>query len=141
MRMNKRDQSGDYVKNKDLKLELITYKQTGIVSERLGGMLMTIARNYCTKGNFSGYTWKQDMISDAVLSCMKYMKNFNEEKSSNAFAYITKICHNAFIAHIKKQNKHSEIKDICYNEFQEYSRQYESPHADVMAMNYEKMKR
>jgi len=104
-----------YLNNKNLLEELILYKKTGKISEELGGMFIQVASNLSKKGNFSGYTWKKDMVDDAVFTCVKYSKNFNEEKSTNAFAYITQICYNAFRNYIKKQKKHSNIKQHLYD--------------------------
>jgi hypothetical protein len=112
--------SENYVKNDELLKEIIIFKSVGHASEQLGMMLMKIAAHYSSKGSFSGYTWVSDMRSDAVLTCLKYLKNFDPQKSSNAFAYVTQICKNAFKAFIKNQNKHGEIKDICYNSYQNF---------------------
>ncbi|HRR48401.1 MAG TPA: sigma factor [Bacteroidales bacterium] len=114
--MSKKDDNY-YIKNSDLLAEIVVYKTKGRASEELGKMLLTIAENFSSKGSFAGYTWKKDMISEAVLTCLKYLKNFDEDKSQNAFAYITQICKNAFLTYIKEQNKHSDIKDICYREY------------------------
>jgi len=103
-----------YVNNKDLLKEVIDFKKKGIASNALALMLINIAKRYSSKGSFARYTWREDMVSEAVLTCIKYLKNFNSEKSDNAFAYVTQICKNSFKAYIKKQTKHKEIKDICY---------------------------
>lgn len=112
--MKEKNVNSYYVKNADLLAEIIIFKKTGIANNKLGLMLLTIANNYTTKGNFIGYTWKNDMVGDAMLTCLKYLKNFKPERSSNAFAYVTQICKNSFKAHIKEQKKHSAIKDRCY---------------------------
>jgi len=105
-----------YVRNKDLLPKVEDYKESGVISEELGKMVFQIASNYSNKGSFASYTWKEDMIMEAVLTCFKYMHNFDptKQKQPNPFAYFTTIIHNAFINYIRKQNKHSEIKDICY---------------------------
>lgn len=103
-----------YVRNADLIPEIEKYNETGVISEELGGMLLLIAKNLSNKGNFINYTWKDDMIQEAALTCCKYLKNFNLEKSKNPFAYITTICHHAFVNYINKQKKHSGIKDECF---------------------------
>ena len=119
-----------YIKNKDLLLEIKKYIETcrwdengkyiegsGIVHEELGRMIITIAKNFSTKPNFSGYTWKNDMVGEAVLTCVKYIHNFkvNTDRPPNPFAYITTICYNSFVNYIKKQKNHSIIKDTLYN--------------------------
>jgi DNA-directed RNA polymerase specialized sigma subunit len=132
-----------YVTNKELLPEIIAFKKTwseedkkGEPSEELGRMILLIATRYADKGNFTNYTWKDDMIGDAVLTCLKYIKNFNPEKSQNPFAYITTICRNAFINHIKKQHRHSEIKDVCYNSHEIL---YDGPVYLCKAINYQKL--
>lgn len=103
-----------YLNNANLLEELKKYKESGKYSEGLGGMFMQVATNLSNKSNFIGYSWKDEMISEAVLTCIKYSKNFNPEKSKNAFAYITQICYNAFRNYIKKQKKHSTMKQQLY---------------------------
>jgi hypothetical protein len=107
--------SKNYISNDDLLKEIIKYKESKVISEELGRMLLAIATNYSTKGNFVGYTWRADMCGDALLTCIKYLNNFDPKKSTNAFGYITQICKNSFKLYIKEQHKHSKIKDMCYN--------------------------
>jgi len=109
-----------YVNNKDLLVELKKYKDTKHITEELGGMIFEIAKNFASKGSYSGYTWKEDMISEAVLTCLRYMHNFDAKKYKypNPFAYFTTIIYHSFLNYIKKQKKHSEIKDICYKKIQ-----------------------
>ena len=118
----------NYVDNKQLTVALTAYVKScehdedgkfiegsGDFSNELGEMILLIAKNLSNKGNFANYTWKDDMVSEAILTCVKYCHNYNYEKSSNGFSYITQICRNAFINYIQKQNRHSTIKDTCYN--------------------------
>ena len=90
------------------------------MSERLGEMILMIARNYATKGSYAGYTWVEDFIAEAALTCVRYLKSFDENRyvDPNPFAYITTICRNAFIAYIRAQKKHSAIKGELYFEGQ-----------------------
>lgn len=105
-----------YISNKDLLPEVLKFKETGEVSEELGNMLLHMGYKYATKGNFANYTWKDDMVQQSIEICLNYLKNFdpNKQKKPNPFAYITTIFKNAFINYIKKQGRHSVIKDICY---------------------------
>ena len=110
----------EYIKNEDIMPLIFEYRATGQISDDLGDALLIIARNYANKGNFHGYTWKEDMVSEAVLTCIKYMHNFDPMRYSkpNPFAYFTSIIRNAFLNYIRKQKKHSEIKDWCYNHYE-----------------------
>jgi DNA-directed RNA polymerase specialized sigma subunit len=132
-----------YVTNKELLPEVEAYRESwdeeekkGEPSEELGRMILLIATRYAEKGNFANYTWKEDMIGDAVLTCIKYLKNFNSEKSKNPFAYITTICRHAFINHIKKQHKHSDIKDVCHKRHEIL---FEGPVYLCKAINYQRL--
>ena len=108
------------------------------MSESLGKMLLSISTHYSTKSNFSGYTWKQDMISESVFTCVKYLKNFKPEKSTNAFAYVTQIIKNSFKLYITDQKKHSKIKDICYKGFELYQTENRDViHYTQKSLNYE----
>lgn len=126
-----------YVTNKDLLLEIQEYKKTGIVSEELGEMILSIAKNYATKGSFSGYTWKEDMISESVLTIIKYIHNFDPEKSKNCFAYFTTIIYHSFLNYIKKQKKHSEIKDKCYKQLHLLEEDNYNDYYLIKAINYQ----
>ena len=50
------------------------------------------------------------MICDGIENCLQYINNFNPEKSTNAFAYITQIIYYAFLRRIQKEKKQSAIK-------------------------------
>lgn len=135
-----------YVRNKDLIPEIEKFTKTEVISEELGAMLLLIAKNLSNKGNFINYTWKEDMIQEAVLTCCKYLKNFDLEKSNNPFAYITTICNHAFVNYINKQKKHSEIKDKCFNEREqvtnhEFGFTHKAIDYTVMAMDKKKKKK
>jgi DNA-directed RNA polymerase specialized sigma24 family protein len=94
--------------------ELCEY-QSGNKTDEFGKMLLLIAKKYAERGCFSGYTWKDDMICDAVLTCIRYVDSFNVKiENPNPFAYFSKIIHHSFLNFIAKQKKHSSIKDICY---------------------------
>lgn len=109
----------NYVNNADLLIEINDYKITGVMSEKLGEMLLEIANNFSRRGNFASYTWREDLVADGVYTCIKYLKNFDTTKSSNAFSYITQIYYHAFLNYIKTQNKHSDIKTRLYEDMME----------------------
>lgn len=90
--------------------------------ERFGKMLMLIIRNLAVKPSFAGYTdnWKDEFFSNAIEKTLLYSHNFDENllskrtgKKSKAFAYITQICFNAFIAILNDRKKELKIiKDV-----------------------------
>lgn len=92
-------------------IEIIKNEEVfGIPSERLGEIFVNLVDNYATKSNFSGYTYLEEMKSRAIFFLLKYSKNFNPEKSKNAFAYCTQFVYHAFLQVIEKEKKHINTK-------------------------------
>jgi hypothetical protein len=69
-----------------------------------------IATKLATKGNFVGYTYKDEMISDGLENCVVAIHSFNPEKSNNPFAYFTQIIWYAFLRRIEKEKKQTYVK-------------------------------
>ncbi len=117
----------NYVQPEDLRQEIEKYQKTckfhengkikkrGKVTPELGKMIQSIAEGLAKKPNWSGYTWKEDMISEAKLMILLYMHNYKPEKMKNPFSYLNKFCENAFKQYIHKQKNHSEIKQNLYD--------------------------
>jgi len=80
------------------------------VPEYIGECLFKIAEKLATKPNFMNYTFKEDMILDGVENCLKYITNFNPEKSKNPFSYFTSVIYYAFLRRIEKEKKYTYIK-------------------------------
>lgn len=80
------------------------------MTEWLGEAILKIATRYSYIGKFANYSYRDEMVSDAIENCINYLSNFNSEKSKNPFAYITQICFHAFIRRILKEKKQQQIK-------------------------------
>lgn len=102
----------NYLDKKELSHELIEYHKSGVISEKLGKMILDIATNIATIGRWSGYTWKDDMIGTAVEICIRYLHNVSPDK--NPYAYLSKTVINSFKWFIIKEKRHGKIKDTCY---------------------------
>ena len=111
----------NYVNNPDLLQALIDYREAckeaedsgdkiPQVPEYIGKCILLIAQRLATKPNFSGYSYKEEMISDGIENCLQYIHNFDPEKSSNPFAYFTQIIWFAFLRRIQKEKKQTYIK-------------------------------
>ena len=110
-----------YVNNKDFTAAVAEYviqinkakeadKTPPRMSEYIGECVYKIATRLSTRPNFINYTYRDEMICDAIENCIQYLGNFNIEKSSNAFAYVTQICYYAFLRRIQKEKKQVFIK-------------------------------
>ena len=80
------------------------------MTEYIGECIYKIATRLSTRPNFINYTYRDEMICDAIENCLQYLHNFNVEKSNNAFAYVTQICYYAFLRRIQKEKKQVYIK-------------------------------
>lgn len=72
--------------------------------------IVKIPTHLATKSNFGGYSFRDEMIGDAILNIYTYFRNFDPEKSKNPFSYFTQISHHAFIRRIMLEKKASYIK-------------------------------
>jgi hypothetical protein len=111
----------NYINNRDLFDALVSYQKickeaedSGDEKPRvptyIGECIWQIASRLATKPNFSGYSYKEDMIMDGVENCLLYMHNFNPEKTENPFAYFTQIIWYAFLRRIAKEKKQMYIR-------------------------------
>lgn len=110
-----------YVDNKKLYTEMVKYinayreaKDKGLETPRasnyIGECIWLIANRLSTNRNFIGYTYREEMIGDAVENCLRYLHNFDPDKSTNPFAYFTQIMYYAFLRRIDKEKKQTYIK-------------------------------
>ena len=83
--------------------------------DKMGLALMKIVENFGHRRNYSGYTYLDDMRSEALLTCMKYIHNFDRTKSDNAFSYVTAIIDNAFKNFLKREKNQRNIRQAGIN--------------------------
>lgn len=85
-------------------------KEKPVVPDYIGQCIMDIAKNLAYKANFINYSYREDMILDGIENCLRYIHNFDPEKSSNPFAYFTQIIYYAFLRRIAKEKHQSKLK-------------------------------
>jgi len=85
-------------------------KEKPRVPNYIGECFVKIANHLAYKSNFRNYTFREEMILDAIENCITYIDNFDPEKSRNPFAYFTQISYYAFLRRISKEKKHLQTK-------------------------------
>ena len=80
------------------------------VTNYIGECFVKIATNLAHKHNFNGYSYKDEMIADAIESCLAAVDKFDTEKYQNPFAYFTQCAYFAFLQRISREKKQQEIK-------------------------------
>ena len=115
-----------YVNNKDFSQAVVEYcKQVAEAKEKkqpipvvpnyVAECFLKIAEGLSHKSNFIRYTYREEMVMDAVENCLRAIENYNIEAATrtglpNAFAYFTQISWYAFLRRIAKEKKHQEIR-------------------------------
>jgi hypothetical protein len=114
----------NYINNKDFSTAVCEYvekynaseNEKPIVPNYVALGFQQIAEGLSRKPNFIGYSYRDEMVMDAIENCLKAIRNYNIEAATrsgkpNAFAYFTQICYYAFLRRIAKEKKQKEIKD------------------------------
>ena len=106
-----------YVDPRELKKELVSYYDSDECSRELGDMIHKIAHGLSYSSNFINYTYRDEMVGDALVKMYTAVTNkkFDITSDHNPFSYFTTIAFHAFINRIKKEKKHTET----LNEYKE----------------------
>jgi len=99
-----------YVNPKDFLQYLKDYYTTDDLIDELAMSVYKIAVGLSYSPNFINYSYKDEMIGDAVVKMVAAVKNkkFRIDSPSNPFSYFTTIAYHAFINRIKKEKKYRE---------------------------------
>ena len=84
----------EYVKNKDLLVEIIKSKEQDELTPEAVRMLSLIAENVIKKMVYQNPDDRDDCLQGALLDVLMYWRSFDPTKSSNPFAYFSSICVN-----------------------------------------------
>jgi|TARA_Y100000015_G_scaffold27366_1_gene26526 hypothetical protein len=115
-----------YVNNADFSTAVVEYvtevrkakankEQLPIVPDYIAECFLKIAEGLSHKSNFIRYTYREEMVMDAVENCLRAIENYNLEAATrtgkpNAFAYFTQITWYAFLRRIAKEKKQQDVK-------------------------------
>lgn len=118
--MKKKKQSNNYVDNKKLLESMKDYidsvnscssqDEYPQISDYIGECISLIAKGLANRPNFINYPFKEDMISDGIENSLRYIRNFDPEKSSNPYGYFTQIIYYAFVRRIQREKRHLYTK-------------------------------
>lgn len=99
-----------YVNGKEFEEEIRQFYGTGNISIKLGESITKIANGLSYAPNFINYSYKDDMVGDAIVKMFSALKNkkFRLDSGFSPFSYFTTIAFHAFINRIKKEKKHHE---------------------------------
>ena len=115
-----------YVNNKEFSQAVVDYvrelneaqskeEKLPVVPNYIASCFLKIAEGLSHKSNFIRYTYREEMVMDAVENCLRAIDNYNIEAATrtgnpNAFAYFTQISWYAFLRRIAKEKKQQDVK-------------------------------
>jgi hypothetical protein len=111
-----------YVDPEVFKNEIKKFYESGICTNYLGECLTKIAEGLGYNPKFINYSYKEEMIGDALIKMFSALKRkkFDVSTETSPFGYFTTIAFHAFINRIKKEKKHhdtlAEYKQRKYEE-------------------------
>lgn len=119
-------QKPHYVNNADFSLAVVEYVKEAtnkkendqtkpVVPDYIARCFLKIAEGLSHKANFVRYTYREELVMDAVENCLKAIENYNIETATrtgkpNAFAYFTQISWYAFLRRIQKEKRQQDVK-------------------------------
>lgn len=101
-------------------------REHGTMTKKLALMFMKLCERYATRSNWRGYTYNDEMRSQALLQLAQIGLQFDESKSQNPFAYYTAAITNSFtrVLNIEKRNQNLRDDILEMNNFNpSYTRQ------------------
>ena len=111
-----------YVKPEEFKQAISQYYETDVCTDYLCECLNKIAQGLSFSPSFINYSYKDDMVGDAVVKMFSALsrKKFDIKSETSPFSYFTTNAFHAFINRIKKEKKHHEAvtayRDSKYEE-------------------------
>ena len=123
---SKASEKPHYINNADFSAAVVSYVQSAQEAKAIGkpkpmipdyvaSCFLKLAEGLSHKANFVRYTYREEMVMDAVENCLKAIENYNLQTATrtgkpNAFAYFTQISWYAFLRRIEKEKKQQDIK-------------------------------
>lgn len=110
VRRTKEELKENYVDPIEMEKLIVLYYKTGELKNDLADMIQKIATRLGYAQNFINYSFKTEMIGDAVIKMITALtrKRFKCNKGYNPFSYFTKVAYRAFQNRIKKEKKEHE---------------------------------
>ena len=86
-------------------------KEHGAMTNKLAHMFMKLCERYATRSNWRGYTYNDEMRSQALLQLSQIGLQFDESKSQNPFAYYTAAITNSFTRVLNIEKRNQNLRD------------------------------
>jgi len=92
-------------------IETGEFSLEGVMTNKLAKSFMMLVERYSMRFNWRGYTYVDEMRSQALLQLSQIGLQFDESKSQNPFAYYTAAIDNSFTRILNIEKKNQMIRD------------------------------
>lgn len=102
-----------YLNNAKLLPEVLESIEKKRLSNELASMLMMLTRKYANRPCFYNYTYREDMIAEALANLCQNALKFDPSRSPspNPFAFYTSCINNSFLQFLNVEKRHRKIRD------------------------------
>ena len=109
-----------YVNPEDLRDEIQSYQDTGVMSDELGVMIMNIAQRFTNYFKFVRYPQhvKEHFVGEATVRIIEQIDMIDlSHPKCNPFSYLTTLCSNKFISEAMLYYKYKNFKEALTDMF------------------------
>ena len=117
-------------------------------SNYIGHCIDRICNGVANRQNFNGYSYKEFMVTDAIIDCIKALPKYDPEASTrggrpNAHGYFSQVAYFAMVRVIKDQNKKAAGVDDYINSsgVEAFMTSEDQEHLAVLTGQVESLKR
>lgn len=125
--MKKQRIKHNYIDKAKFHAEMTAYRVAAIEAEKtgapkprvnnfIGKCLYDICNNMSYRHNFINYSFREEMVGDAIENCLSAVDNFDPaQEKQNPFGYFCLIAWRAFVRRIKKEEAQAYTKHKYYH--------------------------
>lgn len=137
----------NYIDKKRFHAEMTKYRLAAIEAEKtgakkprvnnyLGNCFYMICEKLSYRPNFVNYSYREEMVGDAIENCLSAVDNFNpNEQKQNPFGYFSLIAWRAFVRRIQKEKKQTYIKHKAFHNSGLYDQLAVGDDANIIGIN------
>lgn len=137
----------NYIDKKRFHAEMTKYRLSCIEAEEkgeeqprlndyLGKCFFMICEKLSYRPNFVNYSFREEMVGDAIENCLSAVDNFNpNEQKQNPFGYFSLIAWRAFVRRIQKEKKQTYVKHKSFQNSGLYDQLAHGDDANIIGIN------
>ncbi len=87
-----------------------------VMPDSIGIAILKICEGISMRHNYRGYTYRDEMVRDAIVDCVRGVKKYDGTKNSNPFGYFSVAAERAFWSRMEKEKRAHQTKmDLSFD--------------------------